>query len=38
LSSVSLSSPRTEKDKECLIRIPTPLLFICELWKNLYEL
>ncbi len=32
---VSLSSPRTEKDKECLISIPTPLLFMCELLKNL---
>jgi hypothetical protein len=37
LSSASRSSASTEKLMECLIRMPTPRLLECELWKNLYE-
>ncbi len=37
LSSGSLSSEVTEKLILLFIRIPTPLLFILELWKKLYD-
>jgi hypothetical protein len=37
LSSGSLKALITEKGRDCFNKMPTPLLFLCELLKKLYE-